>query len=254
MSDQKNSERRWRQKAKEYWRRMGPASQAASVGGLLLVSALTLGSVAIMAQDVERPAGLKSGEVEPAPKPLISRPVEVSEERMMKAWKEAREAQFSPKPRSEQQLAVDKLKEARLAKNIAEYYKIAPAAARKFVAAAMGAGEQAKVDPLLVLAVVAVESHFNPVAQSNAGAIGLMQVIPKWHPKEAVYAGGEEGFLLGERNIIIGALALRKFIDMSRGNMEVALSRYNGSISDETRAYARLVLKKKAMFERWVRT
>jgi Transglycosylase SLT domain len=62
---------------------------------------------------------------------------------------------------------------------IAKRYRVAEDAAGEFVAMAYRAGEQHRVDPLLILAVMAIESRYNPVAESNMGARGLMQVIPR---------------------------------------------------------------------------
>ena len=64
---------------------------------------------------------------------------------------------------------------------IAKRYRVAQDATAGFVATAYRAGGEWKVDPLLILAVMAVESRYNPVAESNMGAKGLMQVIPKFH-------------------------------------------------------------------------
>ena len=60
-------------------------------------------------------------------------------------------------------------------------YGIAPEPLGALVAAAFDAGNRAKLDPTLILAVMAVESGFNPFAQSAVGAQGLMQVITKVH-------------------------------------------------------------------------
>ncbi|MGH8676652.1 MAG: hypothetical protein ACREVG_20370, partial [Burkholderiales bacterium] len=59
-----------------------------------------------------------------------------------------------------------------LAEFIAKRYRVAQDAAGGFVATAYRAGSESKVDPLLILAVMAVESRYNPVAESNMGAKG----------------------------------------------------------------------------------
>src|SRR6266581_1690544 len=64
---------------------------------------------------------------------------------------------------------------------VSRRYRIAPDVIERFVGAAHDAGRQVGLDPLLILAVMAVESRFNPVAESLVGAKGLMQVVPRHH-------------------------------------------------------------------------
>src|SRR5206468_8077727 len=66
-----------------------------------------------------------------------------------------------------------------LANYVSRRYRIAPDVSEMFVGAAYEAGRQVGLDPLLILAVMAVESRFNPLAESLMGANRLMQVIPK---------------------------------------------------------------------------
>ena len=61
---------------------------------------------------------------------------------------------------------------------IAKRYRVSETAVAAYVASAYRAGEQHSVDPILILAIVAVESRYNPVAESTVGAKGLMQVLP----------------------------------------------------------------------------
>ncbi|WP_304040722.1 lytic transglycosylase domain-containing protein, partial [Metallibacterium scheffleri] len=73
---------------------------------------------------------------------------------------------------------------------LARRYSIAPAAMRELVAGAWAAGHAEHLDPTLILAVMAVESSFNPYAQSSVGATGLMQVMAEVHrDKFAPYGG-----------------------------------------------------------------
>ena len=69
--------------------------------------------------------------------------------------------------------------------------KLVNDASAHFVSVAYRAAEQHRLDALLVLAVMAIESRYNPVAESVMGAKGLMQVIPKYHQEKLFQHGGD---------------------------------------------------------------
>ena len=64
----------------------------------------------------------------------------------------------------------------RVAKWISRKYKVSNEAVREIVEISFSAGDKFEVDPYVVIAVIAIESSFNPLAESSAGALGLMQV------------------------------------------------------------------------------
>ena len=124
---------------------------------------------------------------------------------------------------------------------VARRYRVARDSAREMVRAAFREGRRNDVDPLLILAVIAVESRFNPIAESEQGAMGLMQVVPRFHLDKVDTV---EAMLQPHANIAVGARILRDAI--RRGGGEVAgLQLYNGSPEDETRAYANRVLSER---------
>ena len=130
-----------------------------------------------------------------------------------------------------------------LAGILARKYRISEVATREFVLTAQREGSRAGIDPLLLLAVMAIESRFNPVAQSDGGAMGLMQVIPRYHAEKFETADHAK-VLDPPTNIHVGARILRECI--SRGGSEVAgLQLYNGAPGDATNAYATRVLGEK---------
>jgi len=96
--------------------------------------------------------------------------------------------------------------------------------------------------PEMVLAVIDIESAFNPYAVSSAGAQGLMQVMPFWRNE----LGNRR--LVGIRdNLIMGCTILRYYYDMERGDWTKALARYNGSVG--RRDYSQKVLDR--LSSRW---
>lgn len=97
---------------------------------------------------------------------------------------------------------------------------------RKYVILAYEEAAKWGIDPLLSLAVIAVESRFNYKAASPSGARGLMQVIPFWH-KDKITAA--EVFNPAA-NIRAGHMVLQKCLDQQRGHIGRALLCYNGSL------------------------
>ena len=118
---------------------------------------------------------------------------------------------------------------------VAKKYRVSHYAVRDFIEAAFTEAKRNRIDPLLVIAVIAIESRFNPVAQSDQGATGLMQIIPRYHADKFSAASGET-VLDPRTNIKVGAQVLKEYI--ARGGNEAAgLQLYNGS-SDAENAYA----------------
>ncbi len=86
---------------------------------------------------------------------------------------------------------------------------------------------RAGLEPALVLGLVQVESGFRKYAISKAGARGYMQVMPFW---TRVIGDGEASRLFKmQANLRYGCSILRMYIDMERGDLYLALGRYNGS-------------------------
>jgi soluble lytic murein transglycosylase-like protein len=127
-----------------------------------------------------------------------------------------------------------------VASAIARKYRVSHDVMRELVGTAYREGRGIGLDPLLIIAVMAVESRFNPIAQSDGGAIGLMQVIPRYHADKLDAARGVSMFDPGT-NIRLGARVLKEYI--RRGGTDVAgLQLYNGAAGDSSAAYANRVL------------
>jgi soluble lytic murein transglycosylase-like protein len=135
-----------------------------------------------------------------------------------------------------------------LAEFIAKRWRIAEEAASSFVSLAYKAGRLHSVDPVLILAVMAIESRYNPVAESDMGAMGLMQVIPRWHPEKLTGHGGEEALLEPEVNIHVGAQILREYY-RRLGDEVLALQMYAGAFNEPTAQYANKVYAERARLE-----
>lgn len=135
-----------------------------------------------------------------------------------------------------------------LAEFIARRWRIAQTAASSFVSIAYRAGRQHSVDPVLILAVMAIESRYNPVAESVMGAKGLMQVIPKFHLEKLLDHGGEEALLDPAVNIDVGAQILREYY-RRLGDQELALQMYAGAFDEPTSQYANKVFAEQARLE-----
>ncbi|MEX0637685.1 MAG: lytic transglycosylase domain-containing protein, partial [Burkholderiales bacterium] len=105
--------------------------------------------------------------------------------------------------------------------------------------------------PLLILAVMAIESRYNPVAESSMGAKGLMQVIPRYHQEKLLEHGGEHALLDPEVNIHVGAQILREYMRRF-GATEAALQKYAGAFDEPTARYSGKVLAEKARLQQFL--
>ena len=87
--------------------------------------------------------------------------------------------------------------------------------------------KRAGLEPSLVLGLIQVESGFRKYAISVAGARGYMQVMPFW--TRAIGDGDASRLFHMQTNLRFGCVILRHYLDIERGNLSLALGRYNGS-------------------------
>ena len=132
-----------------------------------------------------------------------------------------------------------------LVKYLSRRFLIAGEATERMVGAAYSAARDVGLDPLLVLAVISVESRFNPIAESVMGAKGLMQIIPKYHVAKVMALGGEAALWDPASNIEIGANILQEYVYRT-GTLEAGLQFYNGAFGDPSAQYARKVMTERA--------
>lgn len=111
---------------------------------------------------------------------------------------------------------------------LSKRYRIAGTASKLLVGAAYEAADSVKLDPLLILAVMAIESRFNPFAESAVGAQGLMQVMSRVHREKFDNHGGPTAALNPVANIQVGARILKDMIRVS-GSVQGGLKLYVGA-------------------------
>lgn len=132
--------------------------------------------------------------------------------------------------------------QASVANWLARRYKVAPEAVARIVQEAWVLGDRARLDPTLILAVVAVESSFNPLAQSPVGAQGLMQVMTRVHDDKYEAFGGEKAALDPLTNLRVGVQVLKECIQRA-GSIHLGLRTYVGAANlDDDGGYAAKVL------------
>ena len=139
-----------------------------------------------------------------------------------------------------------------LVEHLSKRFFIAPAVTERMVLAAHRAAAEVGLDPLLVLAVISIESRFNPIAESVMGAKGLMQIIPKYHLDKLRAAGGENAVFDPESNIHVGTRILQEYVYRT-GTLEAGLQFYNGAFRDGTAQYAHKVLAERMRLEQVLR-
>lgn len=111
---------------------------------------------------------------------------------------------------------------------LAKRYRVASDASDMLVSAAYVTAKEIKLDPLLILSVMAIESGLNPFAESPVGAQGLMQVMSKIHHEKFEDMGGIKAALNPIANIKVGALILKDYVTRA-GSVEAGLKLYVGA-------------------------
>ena len=135
---------------------------------------------------------------------------------------------------------------------VSRRYRVAPEALVPVFEAAQTVGRERRVDPLLIIAIIGIESRFNPFAESAFGAKGLMQVIPGYHMDKVPQGAGEQPFLDPVTNIQVGVHVLEEAIRW-RGGLTAGLQHYGGAPDDPETGYANKVMAEKLRLEQAAR-
>lgn len=161
-------------------------------------------------------------------------------EEQLIGWLQARQEQVAvlvapadlePEP-SERAMAVNPKslpkEQATVAYWLSKKYRVAPEPVGLLVAEAYETGARVKLDPTLILAVMAIESKFNPFAQSSMGAQGLMQVMTRVHTDKYESVGGKLAAFDPVTNLRVGVKVLQECIARA-GSIEGGLRYYVGA-------------------------
>lgn len=124
--------------------------------------------------------------------------------------------------------------QASVANWIARRYRVAIEPVSRLVQEAWESGRRSGLDPTLILAVMAIESSFNPFAQSSVGAQGLMQVMTRVHDDKYEPYGGVRAAFDPVTNLRVGVQVLKECIARA-GSLEAGLKFYVGAanLSDD---------------------
>ncbi|HRP96922.1 MAG TPA: transglycosylase SLT domain-containing protein [Rhodocyclaceae bacterium] len=127
---------------------------------------------------------------------------------------------------------------------VARRYRVSSIALEPVLAEAENSAREAGLDPLLIVAMMAVESSFNPFAESDVGAQGLMQVIPRWHKDKIGEDAGDDALFDPLLNVQVGTQVLVEGLQRY-GTLQAALQYYGGARNDPEARYSKKVLAMK---------
>ncbi|MFC3147850.1 transglycosylase SLT domain-containing protein [Piscinibacterium candidicorallinum] len=143
------------------------------------------------------------------------------------------------------QYVIGPIEAERLTNYLSRRFRVADSALAALIVGANKAAQEYRVDPLLIMAVMSVESSFNPFAESSMGAQGLMQVMTRVHEDRFERFGGPEQALHPIANIHVGTQILAEYIRRG-GSVEDGLKMYVGATGPTDGGYGARVLAERA--------
>ena len=142
--------------------------------------------------------------------------------------------------------------QAAVAQWLSRRYRVAPEPVSRLVLEAWQVGQRAGLDPTLILAIMAIESSFNPFAQSAVGAQGLMQVMTRVHDDKYEAFGGVYAAFDPVTNLRVGVQVLKECIARA-GGLEAGLKFYVGAANlNDDGGYVGKVLAEQAHLKQLV--
>ncbi len=140
--------------------------------------------------------------------------------------------------------------QANVARWIVRRYHVAPEPVARLVQESWTVGQRTGIEPTLILSVMAIESSFNPFAQSPVGAQGLMQVMTKVHSDKYESYGGHLAAFDPVSNLRVGVLVLKECIAKA-GGLSDGLRFYVGAgAGDDDGGYAAKVIAEQELLKR----
>lgn len=113
--------------------------------------------------------------------------------------------------------------------HLSKKYKRPEAEVRDIVSLAFREASKHSISPLLVLAIIEQESSLSPTAGSFYGALGLMQVVPRFHKEKMAKPHQPESLFRPSENIRVGTAIVAEYLRKANGNLEKALRYYSGN-------------------------
>jgi hypothetical protein len=174
-----------------------------------------------------------AGEAEPVAPAIVAPPLSELMEAPASVKPAALLAKEEPLSHDEKALMGTRKQQEFVTTWLSKRYRVASDATNMLVSTAYLTAREIKLDPLLILAVMAIESGLNPFAESPMGAQGLMQVMSKVHTEKFQELGGVQAALNPVANIRVGALILKDYVARG-GSVEAGLKSYVGAGAFET--------------------
>jgi soluble lytic murein transglycosylase-like protein len=132
-------------------------------------------------------------------------------------------------------------------------YNVSPEPLSVLVAEAFNLGERAHIAPTLILAIMAIESNFNPYAQSSLGGQGLMQIQPGEQSEKLHSLGGAMAAFDPLSNLRVGVSVLHELV-LAKGSIHAGLTAYAQSTQSHESNYLDRVLQEEQRLARIMRS
>lgn len=151
------------------------------------------------------------------------------------------------------QLLSNASSQQKVANFMANKYSLDITEINRYISQAVAVAKEVELDPVLLVAVMSIESNFNPFAQSNAGAQGLMQVLTRLHADKYAPYGGRMAAFKPEANIRVGAYILKYYIAQA-GSLSGGLRSYVGGLVVGDGGYVGKVLREREQLNALLRS